>query len=188
MAAPAEMNTADISATFIMNKTLSDSTDKVLELQGISWFKRKAISIATITLHVNHYKDDAGVEHIDIKQTLTGGIEGNVENRTIDGVQREYKDGLFGDVISKTRRVKVDELEHEFLKTGWISETIEPGVIHSYVVSDEAKSGRQWTAEQAWGFETINGEKRYVRHLRFTSGSTLIEAKLIYDYVGPYQK
>ncbi|KIJ46982.1 hypothetical protein M422DRAFT_28986 [Sphaerobolus stellatus SS14] len=169
MAAPAEMNTADISATFIM-------------------FKRKAISIVTITLHVNHYKDDAGVEHIDTKQTLTGSIEGNVENRTIDGVQCEYKDGLFGDVISKTRRVKVDELEYELLKTGWISETIEPGVIHSYVVSDEAKSGRQWTAEQAWGFETINGQKRYVRHLQFTSGSTLIEAKLIYDYGDPYQK
>jgi hypothetical protein len=66
-------------------------------LQGIGWFTRKTISIATITLHVRHYKEEADVEHIDIKQTITG-IEGNEENRTYDWTEREHKDKVFGDI------------------------------------------------------------------------------------------
>lgn len=54
------------------------------------------ISIATITLHVKHYKTDDGVEAIDIRQTLTGGIEGTQENRTLDWVERAHEDKVFG--------------------------------------------------------------------------------------------
>ncbi|KAF8525171.1 hypothetical protein BU17DRAFT_62876 [Hysterangium stoloniferum] len=183
MAAPAEMTTAALSGTFVMNKNLSDDTDKILELQGVSWFVRKAIGFATITLHVKQYKDEGGVEHIDIKQTLTGGIGGTEENRTLDWTERSYSDRIFGDVVSKSRRISLDEVTDEFLKTGWIPEAVEPGVIHSYVVSDTSKSGLSWTAEQIWGFELIGEEKRYVRHVHFTSGDTIIKAKLIYDYI-----
>jgi len=73
---------------------LSDSSDRILELQGVSWFKRKAIELATITLNVNHYDD--GIEHINIDQTLTGGIPGNAEYRTLDWVERRKQDDLFG--------------------------------------------------------------------------------------------
>jgi len=52
--------------------------------------------------------------------------------------------------VSKSRRVKVEEVEHDFLKNGWIPEAIESGVLHSYVVSDTAKNDREWTAEQVW--------------------------------------
>ena len=41
MAAPPEVTIGDLSGQFIMNKTLSDDTDAVLALQGISWWKRK---------------------------------------------------------------------------------------------------------------------------------------------------
>jgi hypothetical protein len=58
--------------------------DKILQLQGVSWFKRTAIANATITLYVKHYKDDEGVEHIDIDQALTGGIGGSTELRSLD--------------------------------------------------------------------------------------------------------
>lgn len=40
------------------------------------WWKRRIIGAATITLDVKHYKDETGIENIDIKQTLTGGIPG----------------------------------------------------------------------------------------------------------------
>lgn len=56
----------------------------MLTLQGIGWIVRKAISIATITLDVKQYRDDEGVEHIDIEQTATGGVKGTTENRTLD--------------------------------------------------------------------------------------------------------
>ena len=49
------------------NKTLSDPrTDTILQLQGVGWLKRKAISLGTVTLDIKHYKDDDGVEHIDL--------------------------------------------------------------------------------------------------------------------------
>lgn len=60
------------SLTSLQNKSLSGDYDRILQLQGISWFKRQAIKYATITLYVKHYRDDAGFEHIDIDQTITG--------------------------------------------------------------------------------------------------------------------
>lgn len=154
--------------TFIsQNKELSDETDRILELQGVGWWKRTAIRLATITLYVKHYIED-GLERIDIKQTLTGGIEGTEENRKIDWTERKHTDKLFGPVgkrkkpyfllslnlsivrqVSKTRRIKVEEVQDEFLRTGWLSEAVEPGVINSYVVSDKPKdSNEYWVAEQ----------------------------------------
>jgi hypothetical protein len=39
---------------------------------------RKAIGLATVTLHTKQYEED-GVTHIDIDQTATGGIKGTTE-------------------------------------------------------------------------------------------------------------
>lgn len=129
---------------------------------------RKTIGFATITLHVKHYTNEEG-EHIDIKQTLTGGIEGNQEDRTLDWKERAIDDKIFGYcraspcyIIltrvfityaayvagSKSKRVKVEEIGNEFLKTGWLPDTVEHGAIYSHVVSDTPKSGREWSAEQ----------------------------------------
>ncbi|KAG6841944.1 hypothetical protein C0991_005124 [Blastosporella zonata] len=73
MATPASLNILDLTGTYIMNKTLSsDSTDEILRLQGVSWFKRKAISFGTLTLKLKHYKED-GIEHIDIDQWVRNG-------------------------------------------------------------------------------------------------------------------
>jgi hypothetical protein len=80
MAAPAEVTLKDLSGqwvmvsnslarphlwayrlirlTYLQNKTLSDDPDDVLALQGMGWMTRKAISIATVTLHTKQYTDD----------------------------------------------------------------------------------------------------------------------------------
>lgn len=42
----------------------------------------------------------------------------------------------------------MDEIDNEFLRTGWLPDTVKNGTIQSYVISDTAKSGREWTAEQ----------------------------------------
>lgn len=133
----------------MQNKTISDqSTDQILTLQGVGWLKRKAISYGTLTLTIKHYKDDAGVEHIDIDQTLTGGIPGTRETRTLTWTERENEDHIFGHVIGKSRRVKAEELGEEFLKKNWTSDTFEHGVVQSYVESDTPKSGTSWIANQ----------------------------------------
>lgn len=184
------------------NKSLSDSTDEVLRLQGVSWIKRRAISYATITLYIKHYKDDEGIEHIDIDQKLTGGISGTTEKRTLIWKERENDDHLFGPVVGKSRRVKVDDIDEseEFLRTGWTEDTVEAGVVQALAASDTPKSGTTWIANQVcsphvvnsyvelacsqtWGIEALNGERRYIRHLHFTGpGGEDIKAKLVYDY------
>lgn len=186
MAAPDTLTILDISGKYTMNKDLSDkSTDDILRLQGVPWWKRKAIGLGSVSLSVKHFKDDAGVEHVDIDQTLTGGIPGTTERRTLTWTERENEDHLFGPVIGKSRRTKVDVLEDDFLKKGWTEDTLEHGVIQSYVESDTPKSGTTWIANQTWGLENINEERRYVRHVKFTGpGGEDIECRLVYDYLG----
>lgn len=185
MAVPADFTTLNLSGTFLLNRTLTDPrTDDILALQGVGWLKRKAIGLSSITLAIKHYKDDDGVEHIDIDQTLTGGIPGTSEKRTLWWKEKENNDHLFGHVIGKSRRIKVDELDLEFLKTGWTTDTIEHGVVQSYVESDTPKSGTVWIANQTWGIEELQSERRYVRHIKFTGPKAEdIELRMVYDYV-----
>lgn len=157
----------------------------MLRLQGVSWFTRKAISLASITLTVKHYKDEQSIEHIDITQTLSGGIS-TQENRTLDWTEREHSDNIFGAVLGKSRRitdVNGPELEVAFLKTGWTDDTYRDGVVESFVQSDTAKSNTTWIVDQTWGFETIDGLRRYARHLKFTGPQNEdMELRLCYDY------
>lgn len=133
----------------MQNKTLSDQrTDTILQLQGVGWLKRKAIVYGTVTLAIKHTKDDEGIEQIHIEQTLTGGIPGTTEDRTLWWKERENEDHVFGPVVGKSRRVKAAELDIPFLKEGWTPDTIEHGLIQSYVESDTPKSGTVWIANQ----------------------------------------
>jgi len=168
-----------------MNKKLSDDTNRILELQGVGWLTRKTISLATITLNIKHYNDDNNVEHIDIDQTLTGGIKGTSENRTLDWTERENSDHVFGPVLSKSRHVSLEEVEDPFLKDGFSSDVKETGIVLSFAKSDTEKSNRTWSVEQTWGFEIVEDIRHYARHVKFSynNGEEVHEAKLFYDFV-----
>jgi len=171
-----------------MSKTLSDDTDDILKLQGVSWFKRRAISMFTLTLVVKHYTDEAGVEHIDIDQTLSGGIPGMSEDRTLDWQERSESDDIFGAVIGLSKRTKLEEVEDEFLKSGWSEDTVEDGTVLAVAWSDPENNKLTWKAELTWGFEILNGGRRHARHVKFTSSDKKdgpIFKRLYYDYVGP---
>ncbi|KAJ7278898.1 hypothetical protein C8J57DRAFT_1125638 [Mycena rebaudengoi] len=186
MAVPADFTTANISGKFVMNKLLSDPFEPILQLQGIGWFKRKVISVGTVTLYIKHYQNDEGAECIDIDQTITGGYPGTREERILSWTDGYAEDSLFGAVVGKTRRVKASELEEDFLTKNWTAETLEHGLIQSYVNSDTPKSGTPWIANQTWGMEDINGERRHVRHVDFKGPKDEeIKARLVYDYLGP---
>ncbi|OAX44394.1 hypothetical protein K503DRAFT_765014 [Rhizopogon vinicolor AM-OR11-026] len=188
MAAPPEVTSRNLSGKYIMSKTLSDDTDDILKLQGVSWFKRRAISMFTLTLVVKHYTDEAGVEHIDIDQTLSGGIPGMSEDRTLDWQERSESDDIFGAVIGLSKRTKLEEVEDEFLKSGWSEDTVEDGTVLAVAWSDPENNKLTWKAELTWGFEILNGERRHARHVKFTSSDKKdgpIFKRLYYDYVGP---
>ena len=188
MAAPPEVTTKNLSGVYLHNKGLSDSTDEILRLQGVSWFKRKAIATFNLTLYVKHSTGDDGIEHIDIDQRLSGGISGTTENRTLTWEERHQNDDLFGAVVGKSRRISLDEIEDEFLKTGWTQDTIDEQAIEALAWSDTPISGKEWRADQIWGFEEKDGARRYARHIKFTSSERSegpILVHMYYDYQGP---
>ncbi|RPA81351.1 hypothetical protein BJ508DRAFT_361927 [Ascobolus immersus RN42] len=181
MAAPATTTTKDLSGTWVMNKTLSDSVDEILSLQGVGWILRKTITSATVTLTAKHITNAEGVEEINIDQTLTGGIKGTTENRVLDWTPREHTDYIFGTVSSKSRRIPLaDKASDAFFSTGWTEDVSADGVINTEAVNTAAG----WTAEQVWGFSSEKGgERRHTRKVRITKGDKTLEKVLVYDWI-----
>ncbi|KAI9172036.1 hypothetical protein HJFPF1_01528 [Paramyrothecium foliicola] len=167
------------------NKSLSDSVEPALALQGIGFLLRKTIGLATVSINVNQY--DAPPKppntsndiftHIDIEQSASG-LTSTQENRCLDNEYRDHTDWLFGSVRGQSRFVGVDELDDEHLKKGWLVEGEGKTLIYSHVESKD----NGWTATQVWGFQTVNGERRHSRNLLVKKGKDRVEIRFVYDY------
>ena len=119
--------------------------EDILRVQSVSWILRKAITLATVTLSVNHHSDKWGVERIEVVNTLTGGIPGNTELSVLDWTDRSHEDHVFGKVLGRCKRVdSPGTVEDSFLKEGWdVSQgETEGGVILMY---DESVVDRKST-------------------------------------------
>ncbi|KAI0483359.1 hypothetical protein GGR56DRAFT_239999 [Xylariaceae sp. FL0804] len=209
MAAPASKTIGNLSGKWLLNKTLSDPVDAALQLQGIGWLIRKAIGAAAVTLHVKQYVTEAdGLVHIDIDQVATAGLKGTTERRTIDDRPREHKDWLFGSVRGRTRWVSADELaallsadggearkggwvDGDFLARDWLDgaeekPTAEQGVPEGkrHLFSHVESLDNGWHGTQVWGFQTVQGERRYARNVCVAKGDKFVNIKMIYDYLG----
>jgi len=104
MAVPQSVTTKDMSGTYTLNKTQSDSSQAVLKMQGIGWVVRQAVQYSTITQIMKQYTDEKGVVHLDQESISTGGIK-NTEDREImgPGVWGEKDNKLWGKVKGMTR-------------------------------------------------------------------------------------
>lgn len=202
MAAPAEKTIHDLSGRWILvclpndfwvvsssntaqNKSISDNSEPVLALQGIGFLTRKGIGLASISLDINQYTAPPKppstatdvVTHIDITQTASG-LKSTQEDRCIDDFFRGHADWLFGKVRGKSSWVSLEEIDDEFLKTGWLVEG-DGKLLKSYVESQDD----DWIATQIWGFEMVEGERRYTRHVVVTKKDQRVQIRMVYDYV-----
>ncbi|CZR61253.1 uncharacterized protein PAC_11149 [Phialocephala subalpina] len=185
MAAPAEITLKDLTGVWVMNKTLSDDTDAILALQGIGWWTRKAIALATVTLHAKQYLGDDGIVHIDIEQTATGGIKGTTELRILDWEKREHEDHVFGKLKGRSRWIDLSGVEDSFLKDGWLEDNESSGPAgEKHIESWVENSEKGWTADQIWGFAIIDGKRYYVRRVVVKKGDTVLKARLVYNWQG----
>ncbi|KAG2350191.1 hypothetical protein BDR05DRAFT_869788, partial [Suillus weaverae] len=127
-----------------------------------------------------------GVEHIDVKQTLSGGFKAPADIQLLNGEESPRNHDLLGHLIAKSWRSKVDDLDIDFLKEGWSEDILEDGLIARVVKSDTAKSGKDWVVNEVWGFVVIDGVRRFARRYKFTTKnrSEPIYVKLYYDYGG----
>ncbi|KAI2615613.1 hypothetical protein GGR54DRAFT_612016 [Hypoxylon sp. NC1633] len=210
MAAPASKTIGDLNGKWVLNKTLSDPVDSALALQGISWLVRKAIGAATVTLEIKQYRgapkppseSEELATHVDIQQVATAGIKGTAENRCLDHVFREHRDWLFGRVRGRTRFVTAAELAalvapdsgaarkdgfvaDDFLARDWLEGADEEKGPQgeSHILSLGESMDADWTALQAWGFQDVLGERRYVRNVVVADGDKFENLKMVYDYV-----
>lgn len=155
MAVPSGVSVRRLDGKFEFNKKLSDSDDKMLDLQGIGWIMRQAIKHSGVTLNLHTKTDEKGVTHLDIEQVASGGYK-NWEYRPMDWEFQEKEDGAYGKIKLRSRFCDVSEISNDFLKKGFSGE-----VINTYSESVGLK-GDQWQADQVWGIETVDGAPRYV--------------------------
>lgn len=102
----------------------------------------------SLTLSIKHTTDEAGVEHIDIDQRLSGSISGASENRVLDWHERDEYDDVFGHVTEKSRRIPVEEITDEFLKKDWTQDTIDDDIVLTDSWSTPGKNNYTWRAVQ----------------------------------------
>lgn len=198
MSAPATATLKNLNGKWIMNKKKSSPSEPPLTTQEVGWAKRKAIGIATITLSVTQTIDDSGITHIDIEQTATGGFPGTTEVRLVDWECKEHTDHVFGSLKGRTRWINIDAIKDplpeenyqdspedvKFLTEGWIDDASENSgpngerLIDSFVKNESVG----WTARQIWGFQMVDGERHYVRHVIVKKGSKVHQVKLVYDW------
>jgi hypothetical protein len=167
---------------------LSDPIDEVLQLQNVGWLIRKAVGYATVTLHIKQYEEE-GIEHIDIDQVIIGGIKGTTELRTFNDEWREHSDHIFGRVKGRNRRIKLSELKEDdedeaFIKKGWSQDIVDSDELIDGIVDSEDNA---WTGRLTWGFEVVDGERRFARHsvVRKKDSDVFKRVRLVYDYKGP---
>ena len=157
----------------------------MLAIQGIGYLVRKGIAMASVSLDINQYQAPPKppststdiVYHIDIEQTAAG-LSSTHERRCIDGEWRDHQDWLFGEVKGRTWWTGVDGIDDEFLRQGWEADAGE------LLVSHVESKGNGWTARQVWGFQVIDGVRRYARNVVVTKGSERAAIRLVYNWVG----
>ena len=200
MASPSTVTIKDLTGKFQLNKTISDDTDALLALQGLSWFTRKAISLATVALTVKEYQDKKTVYHVDIT-SVASGLTSTQEDRTLNWTDAPHSDRIFGKVVGRSRLLKLESFEmqgdggeedRKFLRAEYLKDlkTVtkfmeEDGqVIQSWAVSQ----GGGWTAEQVWGFEDVGGKRYYSRRIVVRKKTEVQRVRLLYDYKGEIAK
>ncbi|KAI1177824.1 hypothetical protein F4777DRAFT_576641 [Nemania sp. FL0916] len=198
MAAPPEITINNLEGTWRMSKTLSDNMDPALELQGMPWILRKAVSFATITGQLSQTRDEKGITVIEVVQTATGGIKGENEIYRLDGSETTLGSGMFGVQKIRSRWLDISGTENAneagrpvniagkptnpWLLEGWLREgdPDSPGHINALVVNEKAG----WTSEQVWGFADIEGSRRRVTKFLVSKGSETAKILTVYDWLG----
>lgn len=100
MAVPATVNLKNLSGVYTLNKTLSDSSDKLLLMQNVGWIVRQAVYWSNVEYTITEYTGEDGKLHIDTIQVSTGG-QRNDEHWVVDGDWSEKTSHIWGEVKSK---------------------------------------------------------------------------------------
>ncbi|KAH7121557.1 hypothetical protein EDB81DRAFT_700459 [Dactylonectria macrodidyma] len=186
MAAPASKTIEDLNGRWTVNKSLSDSIDPVLVLQGISFLTRSAIRMANVTCNLKQYTGhpeppttaEGEVTYLESIQTASG-LKGSKDVRCLDNRPRDQTDWLYGTTANQSRWATLEDICDQFLRDGWLEEVEGKTLILTF----SKNAGYGWTATQVNGFQIINGERRYCTRSVVESDGKRAEIRLVFDYV-----
>ncbi|KAK3071350.1 hypothetical protein LTR53_008785 [Teratosphaeriaceae sp. CCFEE 6253] len=162
---PDQKSLHDLAGKWSMSRDLSSDVSPVLEIQGFNALIRQAVSYAPVNLAVTQSDDGS----IHIAQSTTASIPAVKEEwypRDPDSGWRETKDAFLGKVRSRSRWVRVSELQgRESFFTEGLGEGDE--VIESEVAglgSTEWKAVQTRRQRLGWYMSTRGREEKVARH------------------------
>ncbi|KAM5471941.1 hypothetical protein MauCBS54593_003348 [Microsporum audouinii] len=180
MACPESVTIKSLSGRFKMNKQLSDNSDQLLSLQGLGWVACKAFRMMPIEIDIRQFEDGQGATRIEVDNIVGGGALGrSKETRQLDWNAIERQHTSFGNIRSRSCWIELHAITDAFLLRGWEGELNVGGLIFSRVESID----HGWIQEQVWGFQEIDGQKRYVRRIVIIKGEQRREARFVFDWV-----
>ncbi|KAL4739917.1 hypothetical protein BDV11DRAFT_107108 [Aspergillus similis] len=211
MAAPGDITVKTLRGSWTLDKSVSDSMDGILKLQGVGWLTRKGISAASITLQFTSSVEPSPSSgdptvHLTMRQTLTGGIGASTEERITDWVERERSNHIYGDVLSRSRLVAgvreqngsvrpdldlqsnpssdtIKEDVQKFLRAA-VGQTDTDDLTDMFIHDFGRNEKSGWTADQVWSIEAIDSEKCLVRRIAVVRDDMYEVARLVYKFNG----
>ncbi|WQF76711.1 hypothetical protein CDEST_01725 [Colletotrichum destructivum] len=184
MAAPDEASILNMTGIWSLNPIESDDLGPTFMLQNIPWIVRKVISYASLELKMDQ-KDPAPPERpatvIDINQTVRPGGFDTANSYILDGETRHDKVPIFGAMSMRAKYVPKAEVSGEDLMGHEIEQ---PSPTDERVGIKEFTEGVNtgWKTTALWGFEKVNGERRFCKYCTTTKGDEKVQARLVYDY------
>ncbi|KAJ9482405.1 hypothetical protein VN97_g11022 [Penicillium thymicola] len=173
--------------------------------------KALSYATVTVNVHQYVDSENPTLIHVDAQQVITGGIQGTKEERKLDWTEREHVDHIFGTLRGLSRHIaaaksedgavrpvieiqtkvgspEADAKVQKFLigetlidgskSEGFLAEEGEGAFLQSFVKNESAG----WTAEQVWGFEIVDGERRHTRRVVVVKDGKVASARLVYAF------
>lgn len=154
--------------------------------------------VPIVTAWIKHFRE-RGREYLEIDEMRNSTT---TERYALDGMPLEFNDVCGRPAVSRGWRIRTTDIQDQFLRRGWANDFRSHGAIYTraegYIRGD---LGRRWIEEQVrsiaflsqgfvlkpvlqtMGFQNIAGDRRFVRHIKFTTEKgEVLEARLVYDY------
>lgn len=93
------------------NKSLSGDLNTLLQLQGVSWLVRRALTGINSSMLMSQSTSNKTTK-ITITNIASSVIKGTTENMILDGQFHDHKDYIWGAVRSKTRFVHTRDIRN----------------------------------------------------------------------------
>ncbi|KAI4265598.1 MAG: hypothetical protein L6R38_009302 [Xanthoria sp. 2 TBL-2021] len=156
MAAPTHKTLHNIAGRSTLNKSLSDPFNPVLNIQAVNGFIRSIAAHTGIHLTIAQPSPD----EIHLQQTATGAsVPAVTEDWILDWIWRDGHDPLFGEMKGRARWISIDEAQVE--GGDWDREC-DGGLL---MQAEGNERDDEWGGTRFWGFETVEGERRYFRRI-----------------------